>query len=36
MQVDQDDGNHRNQTEQHNQAEEETDHLGAEGKVSIK
>ncbi|XP_015265185.1 PREDICTED: heat shock 70 kDa protein 4L [Gekko japonicus] len=34
MQVDQDDGNQRNQTEQHNQAEEETDHLGAEGKTA--
>ncbi|KAL8207024.1 UNVERIFIED_CONTAM: Heat shock 70 kDa protein 4L, partial [Gekko kuhli] len=34
MQVDQDDGNHRNQTEQHSQAEEETDHLGAEGKTA--
>ncbi|XP_060102792.1 heat shock 70 kDa protein 4L [Heteronotia binoei] len=34
MQVDQDDGNHRNQTEQHNPADEETDHLGAEGKTA--
>ncbi|XP_054845640.1 heat shock 70 kDa protein 4L [Eublepharis macularius] len=34
MQVDQDDGNHRNQTEQHSQADEETDNLGAEGKTA--
>ncbi|XP_048365056.1 heat shock 70 kDa protein 4L isoform X2 [Sphaerodactylus townsendi] len=34
MQVDQDDGNHRNQTEQRSQADEETDHLGVEGKTA--
>lgn len=36
MQVDHDDGNHKNQTEQQNQADEEGDHIGAEGKVCIK
>ncbi|XP_077156455.1 heat shock 70 kDa protein 4L isoform X1 [Paroedura picta] len=34
MQIDQDDGNHRNQAEQNNQGDEETDHLGAEGKTA--
>ncbi|XP_042323003.1 heat shock 70 kDa protein 4L isoform X3 [Sceloporus undulatus] len=32
MHVDQDDGHHKDQTDQHNQAEEEGDHIGAEGK----
>ncbi|KAH0615971.1 hypothetical protein JD844_026671 [Phrynosoma platyrhinos] len=34
MQVDQDDGNHKDQTDQQNQAEEESDHIGAEGKTA--
>nr|XP_020637165.1 heat shock 70 kDa protein 4L [Pogona vitticeps] len=34
MQVDHDDGNHKNQTEQQNQADEEGDHIGAEGKTA--
>lgn len=36
MQVDQDDGNHKNQHEQHNQGDEEVDHISCEGKVSMK
>lgn len=35
-QVEQDDGNHKSQSEQQNQTEEEVDHVGAEGKVSSK
>uniref|UniRef100_A0A8D0CGA2 Heat shock 70 kDa protein 4L n=1 Tax=Salvator merianae TaxID=96440 RepID=A0A8D0CGA2_SALMN len=34
MQVDQDDGNHRNQVEHQNQADEEIDHMGTEGKTA--
>lgn len=34
MQVDHDDGIHKNQTEQQNQADEEGDHIGAEGKTA--
>ncbi|KAJ7326971.1 hypothetical protein JRQ81_016730 [Phrynocephalus forsythii] len=34
MQLDHDDGNHKNQTEQQNQADEEGDHIGAEGKTA--
>ncbi|XP_042323006.1 heat shock 70 kDa protein 4L isoform X5 [Sceloporus undulatus] len=34
MHVDQDDGHHKDQTDQHNQAEEEGDHIGAEGKTA--
>ncbi|XP_028598687.2 heat shock 70 kDa protein 4L [Podarcis muralis] len=34
MQVDQDDGNHKNQHEQHNQGDEEVDHISCEGKTA--
>ncbi|XP_066488143.1 heat shock 70 kDa protein 4L isoform X1 [Tiliqua scincoides] len=34
MEVDHDDGNHKNQAEQQNHADEETDHIGAEGKTA--
>ncbi|XP_062839714.1 heat shock 70 kDa protein 4L isoform X1 [Anolis carolinensis] len=34
MQVDQDDGNHKNQTDHHNPAEEDADHIVAEGKTA--
>lgn len=35
MEVDHDDGNHKNHAEQQNQADEEADPIGAEGKVNI-